>query len=622
MLKKSLGIALLCIMGQAYSAEIVVTTTEDIVRDDKECSLREAVQYINQGMDKPYLGCGDDKPVPVIKLKEKEIYKLNSPLQIIRSMYIHTTYEKKMGDNLEDGLSNATIRIMDNLPANTLGGIFNIANSETVSEKNQTVSVRLREVTLEGCGAISCKVSKGGLIYNQGKLTLEYVKLHRGMANDGGAIYIAGINKTDQTKNGSLTVQNSLLENNTANEGGAIYNELPNFHIRQSVISKNTTTATSSRSSNIYTEDVLSNEETDVLVLPQSSIYSSTLYGNTGAAVTILDAIAINNTTIINNSIGVKFDVVNKPGYLANSIVLNNPGSTSANTDQNCQFSSEQVKMSSILQNNLVGNSCGTGASIYANEILDDAYTVLAGDQLEGKCPNITTSANAILCPYFKNEKQFLGYFRPRILMTYTNLNTTPILNKGEQNTDKTKAGCVGYDQRGKSPFGKCDRGAIEIQDSRDTSLVGQDLLIGKLNNQVARISIIEALGDSDLLPKEKCKEVVLDHPQGEEWQDGCLLIEQQAHVSSKGTVSLDLDGNLVYTPRNPKAGADLFTIRVVTTMNRFDSNAAYLPIRVNIVMEAENNMKSDKVKTSGGATSIFWLVLLMGGLTWRKLKK
>ena len=32
MLKKSLGIALLCIMGQAYSAEIVVTTTEDIVR--------------------------------------------------------------------------------------------------------------------------------------------------------------------------------------------------------------------------------------------------------------------------------------------------------------------------------------------------------------------------------------------------------------------------------------------------------------------------------------------------------------------------------------------------------------------------------------------------------------
>lgn len=206
--------------------------------------------------------------------------------------------------------------------------------------------------------------------------------------------------------------------------------------------------------------------------------------------------------------------------------------------------------------------------------------------------------------------------------MTYTSLNTTPILNKGEQNTDKTKAGCVGYDQRGKSPFGKCDRGAIEIQDSRDTSLVGQDLLIGKLNNQVARISIIEALGDSDLLPKEKCKEVVLDHPQGEEWQDGCLLIEQQAHVSSKGTVSLDLDGNLVYTPRNPKAGADLFTIRVVTTMNRFDSNAAYLPIRVNIVMEAENNMKSDKVKTSGGATSIFWLVLLMGGLTWRKLKK
>ena len=30
MLKKSIGIALLCIAGQAYSADIIVTTTEDI----------------------------------------------------------------------------------------------------------------------------------------------------------------------------------------------------------------------------------------------------------------------------------------------------------------------------------------------------------------------------------------------------------------------------------------------------------------------------------------------------------------------------------------------------------------------------------------------------------------
>jgi len=32
--------------------------------------------------------------------------------------------------------------------------------------------------------------------------------------------------------------------------------------------------------------------------------------------------------------------------------------------------------------------------------------------------------------------------------------------------------------------------------------------------------------------------------------------------------------------------------------------------------------MKRDKVKTSGGALDMYWLMLLLGSLTWRKLKK
>jgi len=51
MLKQSIGIAMLCIAGQAYSADIVVTTTEDISSaNDKQCSLREAIEYINLGL--------------------------------------------------------------------------------------------------------------------------------------------------------------------------------------------------------------------------------------------------------------------------------------------------------------------------------------------------------------------------------------------------------------------------------------------------------------------------------------------------------------------------------------------------------------------------------------------
>jgi CSLREA domain-containing protein len=38
------------VASHAYSDNIKVTITEDIVKNDTECSLREAIDYINQGM--------------------------------------------------------------------------------------------------------------------------------------------------------------------------------------------------------------------------------------------------------------------------------------------------------------------------------------------------------------------------------------------------------------------------------------------------------------------------------------------------------------------------------------------------------------------------------------------
>lgn len=62
MLKRSIGIGMLCVAGHAYSADIIVNTTEDITKDDKECSLREAIEYVNRGMPKEgYNGCGGGK---------------------------------------------------------------------------------------------------------------------------------------------------------------------------------------------------------------------------------------------------------------------------------------------------------------------------------------------------------------------------------------------------------------------------------------------------------------------------------------------------------------------------------------------------------------------------------
>ncbi len=65
MLKKSIGVATLLVASHAYSDNIKVTITEDIVKNDTECSLREAIDYINQGMPEAgYYGCGGKMRFP------------------------------------------------------------------------------------------------------------------------------------------------------------------------------------------------------------------------------------------------------------------------------------------------------------------------------------------------------------------------------------------------------------------------------------------------------------------------------------------------------------------------------------------------------------------------------
>src|SRR5690606_174749 len=94
MLKKSIGMAVLSMAGQAYSADIIVTQTEDIEKDDKECSLREAVEYINRGLSKEgFMGCGGENSSSTIILKEKNTYVLNQHIAIKKSLTIRAVAE-------------------------------------------------------------------------------------------------------------------------------------------------------------------------------------------------------------------------------------------------------------------------------------------------------------------------------------------------------------------------------------------------------------------------------------------------------------------------------------------------------------------------------------------------
>ncbi|MEJ2897800.1 rhombotarget A [Acinetobacter sp. NS-4] len=604
MLKRSIGIGMLCVAGHAYSADIIVNTTEDITKDDKECSLREAIEYVNRGMPKEgYDGCGGENSTSSILLEKKANYKITSKLPIKAELTIKTTYETNVNEDAIPGLNNATIQMTGK------DQIFYIDDAD--AEKRFTVN--LKEVNLAGCTDQNC-AQNGGLIYNNESLYLDYVKLSGGYAEQGGAIYNVAINTAHPAFASYIEISNSLIVNNHADEGGIIYSQKPGFKIMNTVFSGNETR--SNTSANIYSAQQLEDAEIAAFPLVKYTISNSTFFKNIGTVANVIDGMGLNNLTIVANTAGLIFNASREKAYLSNSILLGNPYPVTG-VRSDCRFNNDH----SFLLNNVVSQDCGSGAANYQNEFWTGTQ-LFAENDIEGNCLSLKDDDQSILCPYKQSENSFLGYFRPRILLSYSSLANSLIVNKGRARVTSSDVyiGCEGSDQRGKSrdvEAENCDRGAIEIVVPATIGLVGKDLLIG----QVAKISIADMLGDSDPIPKEECDKIYPENQTGEPWKDGCLMIVQ-TQTPSKGKLTIDLEGNLVYTPNGAWRGADIFTIRVVTSSTRFNKSKPYMEVNVQIVQEAENNMEDKSVKTSGGSFGIFSVIAVFGLFGLRRFKK
>ncbi|MDN5511428.1 rhombotarget A [Acinetobacter sp.] len=604
MLKRSIGIGMLCVAGHAYSADIIVNTTEDLTKDDKECSLREAIEYVNRGMPKEgYNGCGGENSTSSILLEKKANYKITSKLPIKAELTIKTTYETNVNEDAIPGLNNATIQMTGK------DQIFYIDDAD--AEKRFTVN--LKEVNLAGCTDQNC-AQNGGLIYNNESLYLDYVKLSGGYAEQGGAIYNVAINTAHPAFASYIEISNSLIVNNHADEGGIIYSQKPGFKIMNTVFSGNETR--SNTSANIYSAQQLEDAEIAAFPFVKYTISNSTFFKNIGTVANVIDGMGLNNLTIVANTAGLIFNASREKAYLSNSILLGNPYPVTG-VRSDCRFNNDH----SFLLNNVVSQDCGSGAANYQNEFWTGTQ-LFAGNDIKGNCLSLKEDDQSSLCPYKQSENSFLGYFRPRILLSYSSLANSLIVNKGRARVTSSDVyiGCEGSDQRGKSrdvEAENCDRGAIEIVVPATIGLVGKDLLIG----QVAKISIADMLGDSDPIPKEECDKIYPENQTGEPWKDGCLMIVQ-TQTPSKGKLTIDLDGNLVYTPNGAWRGADIFTIRVVTSSTRFNKSKPYMEVNVQIVQEAENKMEDKSVKTSGGSFGIFSVIAVLGLFGLRRFKK
>ena len=230
MLKRGIGLGLLCITGQAFSANITVTTTDDIVKADNQCSLREAVEYVNQGMPEAgYNGCGGGKEVTAkIILQGNKEYSLNKQIRILKDVAFGSTYESNVNNTQTlVGKNNAIIKMVGK------ERLFQI--EKDIDEKAETPPAMLKvsfdEITLKGCGQDVC-AKQGGLIYNKEALGISNSQLLDGHAEEGGAIYNAGIYAAN-TSLSIVGINKTLIKGNKAEKGGVIYTELPAFVITQ-----------------------------------------------------------------------------------------------------------------------------------------------------------------------------------------------------------------------------------------------------------------------------------------------------------------------------------------------------------------------------------------------------
>jgi CSLREA domain-containing protein len=364
-----LGSAL--IVTPAYALSIDVTTTDDELNNDGDCSLREAIQTANTNA--PVDACTTGAGADLINLPAGT-YTLTIP---------------GAGEN-----ANATgdLDITQALIINGAGaGITTIQAGATPGSGIDrvlhigSVPVIINKVTIANG---LCAFCDGGGINSTGKLNVtnsiilnNYTNNNNYTVNGGGGIYYGG---TD-----TLTVTNSTFSGNSAfnnfyaTYGGSIYN-LSSLTVTNSTFSGNTANyggGIDNLGTATVTNSTFSNNESGfggILNSGVLSVTNSTFFGNLavdGGGIANLGTATVANSTFSGNIVSTTSDgggIYNGTGgslTLNNSILANSTSTNSTPTDD-C-YSTYLGTVSGT--NNLIeldgsgGNVCGTTGPIHSD---------------------------------------------------------------------------------------------------------------------------------------------------------------------------------------------------------------------------------------------------------------
>lgn len=610
MLKRIIGLSFICMAGHAYSANILVNTTDDEDVANDKCSLREAITLINSADSKGalptagYQGCKGDTPVVV--LESGKTYTLNKQIQIKKRVQISSL--PAGGGNLSyPGENNATIKMV---------GTDRLFLVDDENPDIAKIDVSFNQIDFMGCGATTqsaCAIN-GGIFFNREALKISVARISNGIASgSGGALYNDGIQNASSTDNsaGQLDLDSVIFSKNIAGNGAAIYSAQPRYEIRNSVFRDNEATLNGAavvfvqQPANIASGSSINSSRT-------GNIRNSTFFSNKAIAVNLLDGMLINNSTIIKNKAGVLLNALSGYANLSNSIV-------SDNDEQDCiQASGNQAGTNNVVYRTGdcgVSNDNSTNPNINLSNVAHNK--LLAGTTIDGACD--LPPADGLLCPYHVDKEKFIGGFKPRLLVAYQKITDSPIVNRGRVFSDGTTTNtwqCESTDARGKNRETEvlCDVGAIELV-IESQNKIGQDIKF----DQIASIDLTDNLGDGQLWPSSNCNDVYADQPgfvAKTDWKEGCMAFVP-GKEATKGALAIDPNALLKYTAFSNYHGTDNFSINLVTTTSRFSQalNDRTITLRGTIVMDPPDTFQNKKVNL-GGATGVFSLLGMLG-LVW-----
>lgn len=359
---------------------IIVTTTNDELNDDSDCSLREAIQAANT--DSIISGCAAGNGNDTILLPAG-VYTLTIPGRLEDANLIGdldiTGYLTIDGEGPEttiiDGNGNDQI---------LLDRVFHITASSHAT---------LKDITIQNGNAGNG--SNGGGIRNNGVLTLTNVILSDNYANSGGAILNVGSatiisstikHNTVRSSGGGirndapLTITNSAIFSNTSSTGGGISNK-SNVTIFNSTLSNN---QTSGMGGAIYNGYPFYNGDTPTLNLSNVTITNNSAntddddFGDGGGILSEPDSIVnINNSILAMN-----FSFADSPDC---SGTLNSQGYNLVQNVSNCNISGDttgniigvDAKLG-LLQDN--GGPTFTHALLFGSPAIDAGSPIALGN--------------------------------------------------------------------------------------------------------------------------------------------------------------------------------------------------------------------------------------------------